>query len=441
MRRVEPGIAVLTPGRSVAKRGWIWLAGALAVVLIVAGVAVKAGGLTSYVTAASHSKTAKKAKKKVATGAVFNLPSGSKAQQQRIDRHVITLIRNAPKRATIYTNVYHLSDRVLAAELVKARKRGVRVRVIVDYWTTGTPAYKALKKALGTNLRKASWIIACPRDRGCIGVPYNGSVSVNHNKFFLFSTSGASRGVVVQSTANSTFRGRAKQWNSALTIVDGRLYAAYRHYFYDLSRRRGRADYSKTFRAGKYRLDLFPRAQGDPISEALNRVSCVGGTRIRVALSYFTWTPIARKLWQLDDQGCRVEAIGSDVSKQVIQEMTRSGGRHGGPVMRILQESGNRAGQHSKYMLIDGLYQGRRQKILFTGSVNYTLIGFRSSDETLLTVFDARLHDAYVANFTTVFRYGTKARVGGRSQTGVPYLLAPEGSDEATGPAADPATE
>jgi phosphatidylserine/phosphatidylglycerophosphate/cardiolipin synthase-like enzyme len=420
----------------VFKRVWLWPAGALSAIVLVAGSGAEAGWLPNRVAAASSAKPIKKRKEKAknaVTGAVFNLPTGTTAQQQRIDRRVLGLILHTPRRATIYTNVYHLSDRVLAAELVKAHKRGVRVRVIVDYWTTGTPAYKALVKGLGRNVRKSSWIIACPRSRGCIGVPHKGSVSVNHNKFFLFSTSGASRSVVVQSTANSTFRGRTKQWNSALTIIDGRLYAAYRHYFYDLGRRQGRANYHRTFLTGKYRLDLFPWAHGDPISAALDQVSCAGGTRIRVALSYFTWAPIARRLWQLDDQGCRVEAIGSDVSKQIVQEMTRPGGLNGGPVLRILQEKGRRAGQHSKYMLVDGLYQGRRQKVLFTGSVNYTLIGFRSSDETLLTVFDARLHDTYVTNFATVFRHGVKA-VGGKSRPGVPYVLVPEGSDEGSVP-------
>jgi phosphatidylserine/phosphatidylglycerophosphate/cardiolipin synthase-like enzyme len=61
---------------------------------------------------------------------------------------------------------------------------------------------------------------------------------------------------------------------------------------------------------------------------------------------------------------------------------------------------------HSKYLLIDGQYQGRPQKVVFTGSNNYTTVGFHGHDEAMITVADARLERKYAGNFDAVFKHG-----------------------------------
>ncbi|WP_328540287.1 phospholipase D-like domain-containing protein [Streptomyces sp. NBC_00344] len=57
---------------------------------------------------------------------------------------------------------------------------------------------------------------------------------------------------------------------------------------------------------------------------------------------------------------------------------------------------------HSKYLLIDGMYDGTANKLVWTGSHNYSGPSLRENDEALLKVDDSAYHDAYVSNFNAV---------------------------------------
>jgi len=55
---------------------------------------------------------------------------------------------------------------------------------------------------------------------------------------------------------------------------------------------------------------------------------------------------------------------------------------------------------HSKYLLIDGMYNGAPdRKIVWTGSHNYSDNALRDNDETLLKVDDATVFDAFLENW------------------------------------------
>ncbi|MEV0404526.1 phospholipase D-like domain-containing protein [Actinoallomurus sp. NPDC050550] len=335
----------------------------------------------------------------VRTGPVFNSPTGGKAKQHAIATRIAQLISGAPKGAVIYVAMYHFSTKDLAKQLVKAKKRKVDVRVVLDYESSRYKAYKTLKKALGSNRKKSSWVTLCAKGRGCIGPKFN------HNKFFLFSSTRGAKKVVLQTSANATYNSRDLQWNDALVLRNSGVYAAYRRYFYDLAKQHHTGNYHRIVHTGKYRLDFFPWSSGDPISQHLDRVSCAGGTRIRLVMGHFTWQPIAQRLWRLDNAGCRVQVVFGHIGQSALKDLTRPGGRHGGPELRYLPENG-KAYEHSKYLLIDGRYMGKKQKAIFTGSSNYTDPGFHGHDEAMISAVDATLEKQYVANFGTVFAHG-----------------------------------
>jgi phosphatidylserine/phosphatidylglycerophosphate/cardiolipin synthase-like enzyme len=318
--------------------------------------------------------------------------------------------------------MYHFSTQDLAKQLAKAKKRKVNVRVVLDYESSGYKAYKTLKKALGTNRRKSSWVTLCAKGRGCIGPRFN------HNKFFLFSTTRRAKKVVLQTSANATYNSRDLQWNDALTLKSAGVYAAYRRYFYGLARQHHTGNYHRIVHTGKYQLDFFPWSSGDPVSQSLDKVSCAGGTRIRLVMGHFTWRPIAQRLWRLDNAGCRVQVVFGHVGQGVLHDLTKSGGRHGGPEARYLPENGH-AYEHSKYLLIDGRYRGKRQKVVSTGSSNYTDPGFHGHDEALITVTDATLEKQYVANFGTVFGHG-KAIKSADARSVAPGVVEPDSADD-----------
>lgn len=338
------------------------------------------------------------------TGPIFNSPVSGTAKQDAISTRVARLIAGTPKGSRIAIAMYHFSSTDTAAQLVAAAKRHVSVQVVLDHESTAYAAFKRLKRGLGTDTKKDSWVVVCDEDRGCIGPEFN------HNKFFLFSTTGGAQDMVVQTSANATDGARDTQWNDALVLQDPAVYAAYLSYFQDLAAQHHKLDYHRTVQAGRYRLDFFPWAKGDPISQALDQVSCTGGTRIRLSLGHFTWGPIARRLWKLDDAGCRVQVVFDIVGPKTLRSLVKKGGRHGGPETRYLTEGGRTTYAHSKYLLIDGQYQGRPQKVVFTGSPNYTTVGFHGHDEAMITVADPRLEQEYAGNFDAVFKHGHTVR-------------------------------
>jgi phosphatidylserine/phosphatidylglycerophosphate/cardiolipin synthase-like enzyme len=334
------------------------------------------------------------------TGPVFNSPVGGTAKRDAISARVARLIAGTPKGGRIAIAMYHFSSMDTARQLVAAAKRGVGVQVVLDYESRRYAAFKRLKRGLGGNAKKPSWVIVCDEDRGCIGPEFN------HNKFFLFSSTLGARNMVMQTSANATGGARDMQWNDALVLQDPAVYAAYLAYFGDLAGRHHTTNYHRTVQAGRYRLDFFPWAKGDPISQALDQVSCAGGTRLRLSLGHFTWGPIARRLWELDSAGCRVQVVFDIVGPGAIRALTQKGGKNGNPEIRYLTEGGRATYVHSKYLLIDGTYQGKPQKVVFTGSNNYTTVGFHGHDEAMITVADPQLETEYAANFDAVFVHG-----------------------------------
>jgi phosphatidylserine/phosphatidylglycerophosphate/cardiolipin synthase-like enzyme len=360
----------------------------------------------------------------VRTGPIFNSPQAGATKRDAIADQVGRLIAGTPSGETITIAMYHFASQDTAAQLVAASRRKVHVHVVLDHESTAYAAFKKLRSGLGTDTRKRSWIVVCGRDRGCIGPQFN------HNKFFLFSSTMRARNVVVQTSANATDGARDTQWNDALTIEDAGVYAGYLRYFKDLAAQHSTGDYRRTVQAGPYRIDFFPWAKGDPISDALDKVSCAGGTRLRLSLGHFTWAPIAKRLWKLDDEGCRVQVVFDMVGRRAARRLTEPGGRHGNPEIRYLSENG-RIYVHSKYLLIDGGYEGKRQKVVFTGSNNYTDVGFHGHDESMITIADGGLEDRYAANFDTVF--GHAHSVKATDFTSVPATVLEQNDSSPTG--------
>ncbi|GAB3972527.1 hypothetical protein GCM10029978_049890 [Actinoallomurus acanthiterrae] len=359
----------------------------------------------------------------IRTGPIFNAPQGGSAKRDAIADQIGRLIAGTPSGQTITIAMYHFASLDTAAQLVAANRRGVHVQVVLDHESTAYTAYRTLRR-LGHNTRKRSWVVVCGRNRGCIGPAFN------HNKFFLFSSTLGTRDVVVQTSANATDGARDTQWNDALIIEDAGVRAGYQGYFNDLAAQHANADYHRTVQSGPYRIDFFPWAKGDPISDALDKVSCEGGTRLRVSLGHFTWAPIAQRLWKLDDAGCRVQVVFDRIGRRAARRMTKPKGRNGGPEIRYLSENA-RVYAHSKYLLIDGGYEGKRQKVVFTGSNNYTAVGFHGHDEAMITIADGALEDRYAANFDTLF--GHAHQVKGTGLASVPEAVLEQDDGRPTG--------
>ncbi|MEV4755967.1 phospholipase D-like domain-containing protein [Micromonospora sp. NPDC049559] len=364
------------------------LSGAVAALAVATGLLVPAGPASAAVV----------------SGAVFNNPEVP-AQQYAIRDHVRSLIQGAAVGSTISMALYHFEDTSVAADLADAKTRGVRVRVVLDYSSASTAATTSLTAALGTNRANPSWLTLCTANAACIG---NLGTPIMHNKFYLFSSTNGSANVVVQSSANLTVSNATKYWNNAVTLVGNTgLYNAYLDYFDDLAAKAKTNDYYTTVGSGNAKAYFFPRAgttaDTDTIYNMLNEnVTCEGNTStgtetgrtiIRIGMWYFSRDGIARKLRELADQKCWIEVVYTTLDAGSLSYLS-------GHDRIVLYHIDGDYIVHSKYMLIEGTYAGKKDsKWVVTGSHNYSNAALRENDEAMVRVESAAIHDQYRSNF------------------------------------------
>jgi phosphatidylserine/phosphatidylglycerophosphate/cardiolipin synthase-like enzyme len=112
---------------------------------------------------------------------------------------------------------------------------------------------------------------------------------------------------------------------------------------------------------------------------------------------------LAERIWDLDDQGCKVTIMfdPTRVDSQVLATLTRPGGRHGGPTIVPAATDDDENGVvdqmiHDKYWLINGVYAGDTSaKIVFTGSANWTNNSLHYNDEYLLRIWDSAVFSLF----------------------------------------------
>ncbi|MFD7866452.1 phospholipase D-like domain-containing protein [Streptomyces sp. NPDC059783] len=350
----------------------------------------------------------------VPTGPVFNKPTGTTAEQQTIRAQVRSVIANADSGSVLRLAMYHLWDETVANDLGAAKARGVSVKVVLDESTLDYPAsYDLLKSSLGTSTSAASWVALCAKGRSCLGTAASG---INHNKFLLASSvgDGAQKNVVVQLTSNLTPSNYSRYWNSSVTVAGNTaLYDGYVDYFTRLPAQ-NRTAWSYTYgNAGDYKYYFFPRAGSDNTTDtvvnAMDNITCrytdSGGTArrttVHAAMLKITRQGVADKLRALAGQGCLVDLVYSETDSGTWTAL------HGvsGLTNRCYQQpdaddstAPNRI-VHSKNWMVDGMYAGTVQKVMFTGSHNWSGPALRNNDEAMLRITTPSVFDAFEANF------------------------------------------
>ncbi|MGW6204275.1 phospholipase D-like domain-containing protein [Streptomyces sp. NPDC055089] len=353
----------------------------------------------------------------VPTTPVFNKPTGTRAEQEAILAQVRSVIANADSGSVLRLAMYHLWDETVAADLGAAKARGVSVKVVLDESTLEYRAsYDLLKSSLGTSTSAASWVALCAQGRSCLGTATTG---INHNKFLLASSigDGAQKNVVVQLTSNLTPSNYKRYWNSSVTVAGNTaLYEGYVDYFTRLPAQ-NRTAWSYTYgNAGDYKYYFFPRAGSDATTDtvvnAMDNITCrwtdsagtARRTTVHAAMLKITRQDVADKLRALAGQGCLVDLVYSETDSGTWNAL------HGvsGLTNRCYQhnddddlDTPNRI-VHSKNWMVDGMYAGTVQKVMFTGSHNWSGPALRNNDEAMLRITTPSVFDAFEANFQAV---------------------------------------
>lgn len=358
---------------------------------------------------------------------LFNNPAGTTQEQQAIRLQIQGFINSAAPGSDITVALYHMWDETTARALATAHTdRGVNVRVLLDSTSVSdnpsNPSYGILTDALGTDRAQSSFVGLCPQGKSCLGDPANGA-SINHNKFFLFSQVDGASNLTVQTSSNLTPSAYSRMRNDAVLLQNTGIYNAYKSYFGKLAAQDWDSWSYTTATFSPYKAYFYPYVPGtgnssDTIWNILDGVTCTWTegttakqTKVRVAMLRFTRLGVAEKLVALKKAGCDVDivyaetdSVASSGTAGTWEELHTSGG----PTLRCYNydEDGDSTTTnsvvHSKYLLIDGKYSGSVNKVVWTGSHNYSGPALRENDEALLKIDSTTVHDQYVTNFTAV---------------------------------------
>ena len=376
---------------------------------------------------------------KVPTGAKFNNPM-IPSKRYVIERHVLRAIRNTPKGEKITISAYSLDRQVYADELIRARKRGVKVRVLLnDHLVPG--AQVRIQRVLGHNTTKKNFLKRCTSGCRADENEYNNL----HSKFYLFSRTGKNRNVVMLGSYNMTLNAVRWQWNDLWTTVGkATLYDQYIDLFNDM-----RPDWDKrraTYafcEAGlncpagdqqKYYNIVFPRyttPSNDAVLDILNNIQCVytdaAGVqrRTQLALSMHSMRGrrgnyIADKLRDLYAQGCNLRVnygLMGFHTKQHIGAPTARGRvplRSTGFNLKEDVPTGDseidnmpeyiERYTHHKYFVLRGSYKGNVDShMVWTGSTNWSSLG-TPQDEILFSMHGRGNVRDYMENFNLMWQ-------------------------------------
>lgn len=330
-----------------------------------------------------------------------------------IEDQLVALIDAAVPDARLRAAFAYLDQPRVAGALLAAHERGVDVRIVLDErnqvleagawrWTA---AVASLLDGLG-----AERVIVCggadspPDGGGCI------AGDKQHNAFLLVSaTCDGSSSLVAQTSAYPTKDQLFRRNNLVVLRGDGPLFAAYDDYWRDLAADRRDDSYYRIADGEQgTRLFLYPRApsgtrQVDPSTDTIHvllhdNVDCAGGTRVRLAMSYWSTGRdyLVDELARLAGTGCDVRIVANpDTTDDAVASALAAA--FDADHLAMLP------GVHHKYLLIDGTYAGAPSRLVWTGSQDFTLSALRGNDEAILRLSSPAFHDHFTADWTALF--------------------------------------
>lgn len=371
----------------------------------------------------------------VMNGPVFNDPrvDGKRAS---IFNQFTSLANSVPSGGSIWMSMHEIDiqnckdvEKNLFDSLIAAAERKVTVRILVDGEVTRESKAAYDRLSAGINGHPGSWVHACPVGRGCIGK------NLNHNKYALFSQVKLNgkiyKNVIFQSSSNFTDYYLTQSFNDSYTLSDtsGKLYHAYQTAFQNMDSARSLKlnpiqgiywakrplsyFWTASDSTSSYKAYFYPRGNlfypfgwpGRIIANELRNVKChytSNGTSmtttIRIAMLAFTRgrQAIASQLASLAKNGCSVNMLyysgknrdGSPTVDPSIPRSLLSAGVDAVPCTHKIPTL------HTKIMMIDGMFNNKAQRLVYTGSDNFSTLA--NSDDTTLRITGNKVHQQYL---------------------------------------------
>ena len=194
-------------------------------------------------------------------GAIFNDPWGTFPAKERLLVKIASTIDAAVPGSKIRIAAYSNDRKDITDALIRAKKRGVKVQVLLNgNWTSRQTV--RLQRALGENTERRSFLRICKRS--CRGTTGN-----LHSKFFLFTDIGTAQDVVMFGSVNLTGFGAKTQWNDLFTSSNrGVLHDRLRSVFDSMKHDKPRKNPFINTAVGDYDITVYPRYRNTQASTA-----------------------------------------------------------------------------------------------------------------------------------------------------------------------------
>jgi phosphatidylserine/phosphatidylglycerophosphate/cardiolipin synthase-like enzyme len=388
--------------------------------VLTATLSVGAPSLAVAAPAAGAAPAAEAAPAAFAAYTRFNIPGDDGTRDRTIEEEIVSLANGVPTGGYIRGAMFSWTSPPVADALKEAAGRGVIVRLAVDRegaegsnQGSDNVAVRTLK---GAGLDDITWCgssaASVTGSSGCIG---NFANSINHNKFFTFSTSGSFKRVVLQTSQNLTFSQNNLFNNAVIIHEDYDLYDHFTRYFNQLRAETKNNDFYASadgyYKSPNTDVTVYhsPRATGDTVENVLSYVTQFeSGCTVEVAQASFTDArqAVAGELLRIADLGCKIRIVHSGMGSAVHGILA------GSPNITMKKfhdaEAGNIDGRvlevHSKYLVVKGNYNGSAGRtIVFTGSHNLTGPSLVNHDETFMKVEQPTVSANFRSNFATLW--------------------------------------
>lgn len=290
-----------------------------------------------------------------------------------------------PAGGEIVWATYYFRDMALAEALIRARKRGVSVKLCIEASPKLTsankavseklaapdglgPGFRAIKHLVPAHLHSKIYCFSHPVPVAFVG-SFNPSGSTPEDPQVIRQIGDQDRGhncliALDDPSAVANLR------NHVLSLHAGGQ--VWRDYF----NRSSRTD----FKSARLNIFYFPRSD---ISVLPRLIGDRKYDRIRIAASHFRDKSLARLLARLARAGTSVQVIAHDTLRRVPRRIETFAREHGLTFIRYAHPEG--LPMHSKFILLEG---ARHQRVLF-GSMNLTFTSRLLNDEVLIGLDDA----------------------------------------------------
>lgn len=339
------------------------------------GTQVAGGGLSNRVTTIQLSNHGLGARKEF-WEVYFTTPTGSRdtaTYRNGVDYPLAAAIDGVQR--TLDIAAYEWNSPRLTEAVVNALRRGVRVRMVVDDEGTIEDDNTTIQQVINAG--------AQVRD--------DSRSALMHNKFMILDSA-----VVWSGSTNFTINDVYRNNNNLIMLRSRRAVEAYQAEFDEMFTRGQFGPRSSDANSGSFTQDGTPiQIYFAPENDVLRRIVPVvqGAQRsIRFMTFSFTEADISAAMIARSRAGVSVQGIfetrGSETEFSELREMFCIG-------LNVRQD-GNPATFHHKVVVVD-------ERIVVTGSFNWSENATTANDENLIIIEDADLAALYLAEFNRVW--------------------------------------